>query len=401
MLVNFKSLGLKHSTATLYSKFRETLGDVILKEHVQTFKLQYPDVYQKMLNKVNSNLEPGQRLRGKVQAQWLFDYLFPDIHPVCGYCAKPTGWHPKGRYLEFCCIECAHASSDVVARRKATAQKRFGCEPNLHPKIQAKKKATFMRNYGVDNPSKSPEVTLAKRKTMRRHFKENHWTQTPEARDAFSERNPMYEDGVQDKQEATNLVRYGHTNPGGTPKVQRKIKSTMLDRYGVENAYASKEIQAKIRSSNLEKHGTEFPGCLPKFSFLRKTVEDHTGKSHKVLGYEHHAIKWLDQDTVQDITTSSIRLPKIQYVHGKVKHKYLPDIGVTKQDGTKHLIEVKSRWTLSQQIKAVAAKCSAATDYMEQRGGTFWLFYYTNKLRLIRVKNPRALADIKWLLSEK
>lgn len=60
---------------------------------------------------------------------------------------------------EFCSVQCVADSDTVKRARQATNLKRYGHVCTLHNKEVAKKKqATWRKNWGVDNPSKAPEV---------------------------------------------------------------------------------------------------------------------------------------------------------------------------------------------------------------------------------------------------
>lgn len=109
----------------------------------------------------------------------------------------------------------------------------------------------------------------------------------------------------------------------------------------------------------LRRYGVPYGNAL---TYKRKIYEDKFGTIHKVQGYEHHAIKWLEER--KPVTSIVSSIPRIPYEYDG-NRVYLPDILATSK-GKHHIIEVKSSWTLALDMHRVVAKCIAATKYAKE-----------------------------------
>jgi hypothetical protein len=240
-------------------------------------------------------------------------------------------------------------------------------------------KSTMLKRYGVENPSQSEIFVAKKSATMLENFGVSHHAQREECRKNFSENNPMYDKAVRRKQRKTNKEKYGFANASKNPEVIAKIHATHIARYGC-NAGALV-------------HESERYKC--------KTIVDRFGVEHKVQGYEDRVIKYLSKIRfITKIVTGSLNVGKVTYkkITGQ-SAQYYPDIVVITTKSTKHLIEVKSDFTLFNHLREgyfdnCLLKFAAATRYMKKRGGCFWLYYYDSKGKLFRVKNPTCEQDL-------
>lgn len=109
--------------------------------------------------------------------------------------------------------------------------------------IKAKRKATCLAKYGVENPFQSEEKKAKIRQTCKERYGVEVCSQNPE----FIE-----------KQKKTNLERYGVTCTLNTQESIAKKKQTWLEHYGVDNPNKSKDIIEKRIDTNHKKYGTEF-----------------------------------------------------------------------------------------------------------------------------------------------
>lgn len=334
-------------------------------------KDRFPDVYNKLLRKQS---KADGFNSGKLRQSSLFDALNPEIRVACIHCGGSVFWNPTtNAYSDFCSTGCMNSSPITVERRRKTNMERFGMEdPNKHPDIARKKVRTFRRVYGVDNPSQADSVKTKKQRTFTDNYGETHWAKTKAARKEFSTNNPMHSKKVRKKLRATCLEKYGVENPATLPATVAKIRKTCLRRYGVENG-----------------------GLLLKYK--RKRIKDKNGVIHMVQGYEPQAIRWLNSvSMVSTITTERTKLPKIKYGN----RTYYPDILVSTNKGER-LIEVKGSWPLRCCLDTNVAKFRAANAYMKKRGGQFWLFYFTDSGKLVRIKNPTTRRQLLELLELK
>ncbi len=271
----------------------------------------------------------------------------------CAGCGTPTNWGQDIRaYREFCSLACVSASKDIVARRRATCKTRYGVEEANHaPAIARKKLRTFRRNYGVDNPSQVESVKAKKTATMQANFGASHWAKVVESH--FDTNNPMKHKAIKDKIKATCMSKYGVDNPSKHADTKAKIKATHIERYGMPNV-----------------------GHKPHM-YSRKKFVDRFGVKHIVQGYEPQAIEWLQRKlSIVRIVSASAKLPQVKYHLNGKSHVYHPDL-VIYTESTRHLIEVKSEFTIRLDADRLQAKFDAAQKFMEKRNGNFWVIVIT------------------------
>lgn len=154
------------------------------------------------------------------------------------------------------------------------------------------------------------------------------------------------------------------------------------------------EGRARYRRTCMKKFGAPYYS-VSNDMFAKKPVRDKFGKTHKLQGYEPRAIKVLNQmNNVEEIVSGVRELPVIRYnaKDGK-RRRYYPDL-LVRTGKCEHLIEVKSLWTLKEE--SVIRKAKAATEYMRELGGHYWIFLFT-KHGLTKLKDPTA-SDIRKLL---
>ena len=114
----------------------------------------------------------------------------------------------------------------------------------LKKKRSAKAKETFLKKYGVDNPSKTIEVKAKIQKTNLERYGHGCSAQS---------------EVVKEKIKATNLKKYGVEYSFQAEVVKEKIKATSLERYGVDNPSKSDIIKGRIVKSNRRNLGVDYP----------------------------------------------------------------------------------------------------------------------------------------------
>jgi hypothetical protein len=107
-----------------------------------------------------------------------------------------------------------------------------------------KQQQTNLERYGFVTPTQNAEVSQKVRQTNRERYGVE-WS--------------LQSETIKEKIKQTNVERYGAENPYQNTEIQQRAKQTNLERLGVENPFQHKEIQKKIRRTNLEHLGVEFP----------------------------------------------------------------------------------------------------------------------------------------------
>lgn len=194
-------------------------------------------------------------------------------------------------------VEDASQAPEVIARREATNVARYGAanpfskdastfqkvqdsmegkrpvlkgsdNPFSRPDVKAKITTVMVEKYGAANPQQVPSIRARTRDTMHTQYG-GELMGSPVLREQIN---------------ATNLAKYGTTEPSRTPEVVERARQTNLTRYGVEwtnqdpdvrrrqletmharygsHYFASDEGKLEVRAALMERYGVEFPGAI-------------------------------------------------------------------------------------------------------------------------------------------
>ena len=169
----------------------------------------------------------------------------------------------------------------------------------LKKKRSAKAKETFLKKYGVDNPSKTIEVKAKIQKTNLERYGHECSAQS---------------EVVKEKIKATNLKKYGVEYSFQAEVVKEKIKAMSLERYGVDNPSKSDIIKGRIVKSNHRNLGVDYP-------MQSKDVLDKS----RVTSLQKYGTEYPNQSEIvkQHIKESSLR------IYG-VEHPFMSDVVIGK-----------------------------------------------------------------------
>lgn len=161
----------------------------------------------------------------------------------------------------------------------------------LKKKRSAKAKETFLKKYGVDNPSKSKEVYDKVRKTNLERYGVECSAQSEVVKEKIKTTNlkkygveySFQAEEVKDKIKATSLERYGVDNPSKSNIIKDRIVESNRKNLGVDYPMQSKEVMDKSMVTSLQKYGTEYPN-------QSEIVKQHIRESNiEKYGVEHPA----------------------------------------------------------------------------------------------------------------
>ena len=152
-----------------------------------------------------------------------------------------------------------------------------------------KAKETFLKKYGVDNPSKSIEVYDKVRKTNLERYGVECSAQSEVVKEKIKASNrkkygveySFQAEVVKDKIKATSLERYGVDNPSKSDIIKNRIVESNRKNLGVDYPMQSKEVMDKSMVTSLQKYGTEYPN-------QSEIVKQHIKESSlRIYGVEH------------------------------------------------------------------------------------------------------------------
>ena len=127
---------------------------------------------------------------------------------------------------------------EIVEKRKQTWLKNYGVEnPSQSQEIKEKKEQTTLKNYGVKNPLQCESIKQQVNKTFKQKYGDN----------------PLGKNSkVKKKIEKRNIEKFGYKNPMQNPEIAQKTANTL------------KQKQEEIIQKSLEKYGVEWPAQLPE-----------------------------------------------------------------------------------------------------------------------------------------
>ena len=138
----------------------------------------------------------------------------------------------------------------------------FTCEKCCH----FKKKKTTLKNYGVDNPSKSEIIKERKKDTTLKNYGVEH---------------PLQNETILEKMKQDSITKYGVEWYNQTEESIQIRKKTCLEKYGVDNYIKTEEFKEKSKEYNLEKYGIEWYIQTDDFNIKKsKTCLEKYGVNH-------------------------------------------------------------------------------------------------------------------------
>ena len=181
----------------------------------------------------------------------------PDVPPcLCGHVA--TSLTQMKRHKRECALWQARdpetAKAEAQARKKATSLARYGVEDaSQAPEVIARREATNVARYGAANPFSKGASTFQK-------VQDSMEGKRPILK---GDDNPFSRPEIQEKARQSMVERYGAANPQQVPTIRARTRDTMHTQYGGE-LLGSPVIRAKANVTNLAKYGTTEPSRTPE-----------------------------------------------------------------------------------------------------------------------------------------
>jgi len=260
----------------------------------------------------------------------------------------------NGQYKKYCSSSCRHIGNAI--KSKQTSLEKYGVtNPSKSKEIKQKIKDSFTEKYG-EGITNAMDLDVFKQKIKDTNI-ERYGTEKPQMLEEF-----------QIKTRQSNLEKYGVEKPQQLKLLKNKTRDTNLEKYGVEHHSKLQETQDKKVKTNIEKYGVtnvsqnaEIYDKIVKRLYRTKDYTLPSGKISKVQGYEPFAITYLlEKYNESEISIDTQDKPRIKYFDeiGE-QHYYFPDIYIPKEN---LIIEVKSKWTFSNEQKRHFEKRQACLD---------------------------------------
>ncbi len=367
------------------------------REFVRDFAKSFPALKEHLSTKVAVT-----GTSKNLKAQDIY-YLIKHKRQICTECKNPTNYLAVGyRELLRCSKVCANISPDVWKIRRATTLAKYGTE-NIFASNKFKKAlpSIMLNKYGVTNASKSDIIQKRKVDTAIRMRGVTHHSKQEEFRSIMKINNPMFKKDAKNNLIRTNMQKYGTPCVFMNERIKEKLIEISLRNYGTENPAQSELVKAKIRKSmekweggwssrdpmiqaksmntTIDRYGVFYPMQDPDI-FDRVNAHSHkiyvskTGKEIKCKGYEPKVLAYLERtDNVAGIKVRANKLPEIYYEHNDKQHRYYMDMMVHTKTNNWYGVEVKSTWTLINELERNLAKFKAANKYARRNKQIFLL----------------------------
>ncbi len=175
---------------------------------------------------------------------------------VCGHIST-SGTQMK-RHKRECILwqsrDPETAKAESLAKRSATSLARYGVEDPTHaPEVVERRKATNLQRYGAENPFAKEASTFQK-------VQDSIEGKRPVLKGSD---NPFSRPEIQEKVRQSMVAKYGAENPQQVSDIRERTRKTTTDRYGGE-LMRSPIIREKVNATNLARYGTTEPARTPE-----------------------------------------------------------------------------------------------------------------------------------------
>lgn len=141
-------------------------------------------------------------------------------------------------------------SAQITEHRMKTMDEVYGGSGTASPIIRAKIEGTMMKLYGVINPDFSPKLRQKMSEIAKSEEVQAKYAQTAMMNWGVDRPSKLPE--IINKMKQTNLEKYGHTCTLQTDESKEKLKQVSMEKYGVENPLLSDYAKEKARQGFIE-----------------------------------------------------------------------------------------------------------------------------------------------------
>jgi hypothetical protein len=234
---------------------------------------------------------------------------------------------------------------------------------SLNPESQKKKKETFIKIYGVDNPSKSDLIKNKKKETCLNNYGvENGLKLRSKVKEGminkYGVEHALQSDHIKDKMYEKLIIKYGVNNISKLLDVKIKKEETCLKNNGVKNPSQNKEISKKqmisYKSNYFEKHGVYHPmkrkDIFEKMLISAYKIVYYNEELFAQGSYELDFLNYCEEKGIINLISNG---PSVEYELNDKKHIYHSDFFIEKYN---LIVEVKSSYTYNYNLEKNLAK---------------------------------------------
>jgi hypothetical protein len=226
---------------------------------------------------------------------------------TCPYCNRDfKGDKLNARHLSKCnpslrkkvrpCL-CGHEATSNTQMKRHHRTCEVWQSRDKEAVKRARMKETMLEEYGVEHPRQSSEIEARREATNLERYG---------ATNPFARESSVF-DKVQAAQEGKRPVLKGQDNPFAWPEVKAKIRETMAEKYGAPNPQQVPEIRARTRETCHERYGGELLGSPILEAKARATNEARYGDAfpqrtepvkarQRETNLERYGVPWTSMD---------------------------------------------------------------------------------------------------------
>jgi hypothetical protein len=222
-----------------------------IKSKESYISLNYPELYGEIKDFVRINNLNGLSFKEEI---YYFINNKTEKHMClnCGADVKFKGTINKG-YSDYCSLDCANDSGDLLNRQKESIKKKYGVEStNQLDSVKNKKKESFLDKYGVDNPMKDKSIKTKRLESIKKKYGVD---------------NVMKNDLIKNNHKDSVKNKYGVDNVFQSEKIKNKIKESNINNFGVAYPTQSEIVKTKIKNISKDK-------LLIRFPFIKEINND-------------------------------------------------------------------------------------------------------------------------------
>lgn len=319
----------------------------------------------------------------KLTAKQYYDMFYKnDIEGVCQVCGKFTNYDSDDyEYRKCCSSQCARINPEYNEKRVQTFLRKYGVtNPTKLQSIRDKVKQTCLEKFGTENVFQNKSIKEKSSQTNLIKYNVKFISQSEIVKykkiqtslKHYGVEYPLQSLEMKQKSKNTNLEKYCVEYSSQHQSVKDKKKLVSMEKYGVECPLQSKIIKDKIEKTNIEKYGVkhnmqvkEIAEKVFKSALKSKSYVLPSGKIVYKMGYEPQFMNYVFQRDILKEEEIDYHPDGIKYIglDGK-EHYYFPDFYISRWN---LIVEIKSTWML-QYDKSIHLKEEATRklgyDYM-------------------------------------
>ena len=229
--------------------------------------------------------------------------LHPEVFPQCKYGNPRYFYSLQKGYAERCRVNTCKCHSDwrespdwkirantAKQKRKETFLKRYGVSnPSQHSVVQDRKIKINQERYGCNWATSSDIIKQRIKDTNQERYGCDSVLQLPEIRKSLQNYRDKHIEEIITKTQSTNLEKYGTVCAAQSDIVREKIKATNISRYGVEWTTQSEIMKQKSRETCLARYGVDY-------AWESEEVRQNFSEKHK----EETGMEWPSQRGFSD-----------------------------------------------------------------------------------------------------